>query len=334
MKSNMKKMYNGMFVFNCAMILMLISAYTIFASQAGEVTEWIGLNGGINWTKGTVTSEGIGGVKPGTVQNRISQAMACRAALSDARRNLLEIINGVRVESETYVEHIIHKVNTVKTSVEGVVRGAVIRERDLNDDGTCRVVIEAPLSGPFATTIYEHVQPNKQSWLQLKSFTQYVKAITLFQNTAYAADKSATPSITTLIDDLAKRVSRLEQLMVHQTEPVKTVTSTDPTGLVIDARGSNFIPSLHPRVREVKGGILYPLGNKKQEGRLISLFMNDLILAQNHPRVGEHPFVVKALRTYGKYRTEIVLGKDSAKTIQQMIKNDFLDHAEVIIVLD
>ena len=43
--------------------------------------------------------------------------------------------------------------------------------------------------------------------------------------------------------------------------------------------------------------------------------------------------MLKALRTFGETRTEIVLGSDSAESLETLVGKGFLDEASVIIVL-
>jgi len=49
--------------------------------------------------------------------------------------------------------------------------------------------------------------------------------------------------------------------------------------------------------------------------------------------VGERPIVLKALRTFGKTRTQIVLGTQSSDRLLGLLKEGFLDDSGVIIVL-
>ena len=75
----------------------------VWAGQT-EVVELVG-NGEINWSQGVILAKGSGA--PPKEAKNIAQArlMAERAALSDARRNLVEVLKGVRVDSVTTVEN-------------------------------------------------------------------------------------------------------------------------------------------------------------------------------------------------------------------------------------
>jgi len=49
--------------------------------------------------------------------------------------------------------------------------------------------------------------------------------------------------------------------------------------------------------------------------------------------VGDRPVVMKAMRTFGDTRTEIVLGTEASGSLQALINKGFLSDSGVIIVL-
>jgi hypothetical protein len=140
-------------------------------------------------------------------------------------------------------------------------------------------------------------------------------------------------------ESLSERIRVLEKrLEAGPAQPAAEPAGAQATGLVVDARGSNFIPSLSPNIRRLRGGIVYPDPSARKslmgEGRLVALFARDVDFALGHPRVGDRPLLVKGLRTWGETRTEIVLGQESAETVAALAKTDFFENAGVIIVLD
>ena len=138
---------------------------------------------------------------------------------------------------------------------------------------------------------------------------------------------------------LSERVTALERRLDTTANAVEpAVAASRPTGLVVDARGSNFIPSLSPNIRRLRGAIVYPNPAAQKSlmgsGRLVALFARDVDFALAHPRVGERPLLVKGLRTWGDTRSEIVLGQEAAETVAELATSSFFDDAGVIIVLD
>ncbi|MDX8395947.1 MAG: hypothetical protein R8K22_06000, partial [Mariprofundaceae bacterium] len=308
--------------------------------------EFLGVNGGINWTTGRVMATGVG-VPPARAKYRAKKhALACRAAVTDAQRNLLETTKGVRIQSATLVKDFMVESDLVRSTVKGVVKGAHVMAKSLEADGSCHVTMAIPLSGDLASQLYGHALNKRGAWWKapewLINMGDVARSFTIIPDLIPSAEAKPVAVDANWKAELGKinrRLDKLEKVLKMDPARVAQGVSRGPaTGLIIDARGSNFIPSMSPKVRQLRGGIVYPNIKQQHEaknnGRLISLFMKDLLLAQGHPRVGDRPLVMKALRTFGKTRTELVLGKESSKKLTKMISKGFLDHASVIVVMD
>ena len=72
--------------------------------------------------------------------------LALEAARTDAYRNLLESVKGLRVEGETTVRNLAVESSEIRTQVEGFIRGATILEESIEDDGTAKVTVELDLN--------------------------------------------------------------------------------------------------------------------------------------------------------------------------------------------
>ena len=321
---------------------------SIFTStvMAEEFVEWVGANSGVNWSSAQIEAEGAG-IAPDNAPPSTGRMMACRAAIVDAQRNLLESIEGVRVVGTTVVANMMVESDTIKTSVSGVLRGARVVNREPQSDGSCIVRMTAPLEGQFAKNIYDEVLvPEALAATQpsVPLSEEVTDTLSLLLDTgleflipaASAADTLPAPQWQNALDKLTARLTSLEELVSNHPAVVEA-KDTGPTGLVIDARGSNFIPSMSPKVRQLRAGILYPNAahqdERKERGRLVSLFTRDLDTARRHPVVGERPIVLKALRTFGDTRTQIVLGSASSERLKGLIAKGFLKDSGVIIVL-
>jgi len=333
MKSNLPKRVST------TLSAILLSAVMTNSANGEEFVEWVGANSGVNWSAGQVTSEGAG-VGPAGRPPAMARLMACRAAVVDAQRNLLESIQGVRVEGTTVVANMMVESDVIKTSVSGLLQGAQVVERKPQDDGSCVVTMTAPLGGKFTTDVYGEVFDGNQTSSLPTSFSDFVESLAentlaFFIPTA-TADEATTAPWQTAMDQLASRITSLEELLTTHPTLVQS-KDTGPTGLVLDARGSNFIPSMSPKIRQLRKGVMYPTASDqlslRERGQLVSLFTRDLDTAKRHPVVGERPVVLKALRTWGKTRTEIVLGTQSSERLTKMIKDGFMKDAGVIIVL-
>ncbi len=88
--------------------------------------------------------------KPSTVKPAVSpqqaKLMAQRAATMDARRNLLEYVKGVQIDSKTKVVDYMTQSDSISSEREGMVKGARVIATRWNDDGTCEVDVEFDLA--------------------------------------------------------------------------------------------------------------------------------------------------------------------------------------------
>ncbi|MBU0520358.1 LPP20 family lipoprotein [bacterium] len=112
---------------------------------AQEVVQQVGMNGSVNYTQRIITAAGIG--MPGGQGGR---AGILTAAKYDALRNLLGVINGINVTSETTVENQMMANDVIKTRVEGIAKHyRMVGEERYYSDGSIEVTIEMSLDGPF-----------------------------------------------------------------------------------------------------------------------------------------------------------------------------------------
>ena len=139
------------------------------AAKDGSYTEFVGASGVIDWTKSSVEAIGYG-VAPAGKNPKVSPLLACRAAIVDAQRNLLESFQGVRVNSTTLVSNYSLTSDIVKSSVEGTVQGALIKSRVNRADGSCKVVLQAPLKGKVSKSIYADLKNKLNSAFNFKIF--------------------------------------------------------------------------------------------------------------------------------------------------------------------
>ena len=319
--------------------LALVSSSSIAADAHYE--EWTAAGGKINWTTAQVSAEGYG-LPPGNVGGKAGPLLACRAAVVDAQRNLLEATQGVRVTATTVIDNYMLSNDEVKSEVEGIIRNARIISRTPADDGSCKIEMVINLGVKASKTIYQEVYQETGLQSFYRSTLDWLGGALISK--AYAQDdvELEQPVWLQEMEKLNRRLSVIEQKLVEnrreEAQPAP-VADVQPTGLVVDARGSNFIPSLSPKIRQLRGAVVYPdqgASNERllERGQLVSLFARDVDFAVQHPVVGNRPLLVKALRTYGDTRTEIVLASEYAERIIELNDKGFFNEAGVIIVLD
>ena len=131
-------------------LAVLMLALAVCTTGTGEAAQWDG---------GTIRVVGLG-VAPAGTSGTQAEALARRAAISDAYRQLAEQVNGVNVDASTTVENLMLANMTVRTHVSALIKGAEIREEKAQRDGSYTVTLELPVygSGSLASTVFA---PNK-----------------------------------------------------------------------------------------------------------------------------------------------------------------------------
>jgi hypothetical protein len=317
---------------NKSLSIIIITLCSLTATaEDGQYTELVGTTGEINWTKATVSAIGYGIAGEGKKAN-IAPYLACRAAKVDAQRNLLESYQGVRVTATTLVSNYMLTSDEVKSTVEGTVKGAIIKSRDNRIDGSCKVVLEAPLRGKISKSIYQDLYQEEEV-----SASILPNLWSLWISSAHAATYPAESNqqISDLLSQLNKRISALEKGV--KAKNVNDVKTHDISGIIIDVRGTNFTPSLNPKIRKADGDVLYPNRSDTQDiidsGQLVSLFANDVTFAMDHPMIGDTPLLIKAKKTWKNLHTEIALADNDARKLTYLINKNVLKDIGVIIVL-
>lgn len=126
----------------------LALAATVFAAGEDDLVEQVG-NGSINWSQGKIQGKGIGAPPKDHYGLATARPMALRAAKLDALRNILEVINGVRIDSTTTIRDFAVEEDIIRSKVHGMVRGAEEVKAEYMSDGTVEVTMQIDMSGGF-----------------------------------------------------------------------------------------------------------------------------------------------------------------------------------------
>jgi hypothetical protein len=103
-------------------------------------------NGSINWTEQYIEAKGSSAIDNERFKIPAqAKAMATRGAVVIAQRNLLEMINGVNVTSETTVQDMVTKSDYIYTRVDGLIKGARQVGEPIEKDGMVEVTMRVPL---------------------------------------------------------------------------------------------------------------------------------------------------------------------------------------------
>ena len=291
-----------LFFVTAVALMLLFPAREGFVAEWHELVETMGTYGSINWTRGIITATGIGTPPEKYYGKPQAYPMALRAAQLDAYRNLLEVTNGVRIDSTTLVRDSMVESDTIQSQVTGMVKAAQIVKKEYLTDGTVKVTMAMSLRGGFAQLILP------------KEIKQVPEIKTI-------SPPSPVPAVPT------------------SPEPATlTPASTIYTGLVVDTRGLSARPAMSPKIFDEDGQEVYGSAYVSREFAVqqgMAGYTKDLTAAQTNPRVTNEPFTVKGLRTEGPGRCGFVISNADAATIRSASENlSFLKKCRVMIVLD
>ena len=283
------------------MMLVLLAAPAWVGAQ-----DWQGVvenrqNGQVNWSTGIIQATGIGAPPEQYMGKPQARPMALRAAKLDAYRNLLEVSQGVRVNSTTLVKNYVVENDVIMTRVEGLVKGAQMADTEYMSDGTVEVTLRMSLNGDFAQVILprdiqdiEPVQPTPQ------------------------------PGETWQPEAPAETPAAPEDAVY--------------TGLVVDAKGLNAKPAMAPKILDEEGKEVYGSAFVSREYAIqqgMSGYAKQVAAAEANSRVTDNPLTVKGVKTVGPGKCDIVISNADASMLRSASENlSFLKKCRVMMVVD
>jgi len=126
------------------------SPLTISADQKTEQNVLllpITTTAGVDWASGKIRATGHGLPPVQTASSTVRREMTKRAALSDAERNLLKIVQNIRISSTMDIKTYMQDANRAER-IQGFIRGYTVVSETDHDDGSVDIILELPLTGP------------------------------------------------------------------------------------------------------------------------------------------------------------------------------------------
>lgn len=265
--------------------------------SASEWVEQIANKGSVNWTEGYIEAVGIGAPPQRNIGTPQARPMALRAGQVDAYRNLLEVVNGVRVDSTTTIRDFTVESDIINTQVQGIVKGAKTMKQEYLSDGTVEVTVRMPMAGNFAAVIVPRIMERRQ-----------------------AAPQAPAPAAPQAPAASPASGGEVFTGLVVDARGIQARPAMSPR--IIDEKG-----------QEVYGSMNVEREYAVQQG--MSGYARDLTAAQSNARVTNSPVSVKGLKTEGAGRSDIVIANADAEKIRASGDNQsFLKKCRVMIVLD
>jgi hypothetical protein len=361
--------------------LALTVATLLLAPPAwsSPITETVGDGRGtIDWTHGTLTVTGSG-APPDRGSLAQKRLLARRAAVVDGYRQLAEMLNGVRVDSETVVKDFVIASDLIRTQVSALVKGAKTGEPRYLSDGTVEVDLVVSLYGPsslFAAIDFDHKiakplpqpsadtagtpdetpvasqpEPAQPTPEPVKPAPEPAKPTPTARATTQPLPTPAeptppeltapSPAPTPVAKPTAKPAAGKPGAVTAPARPeaAKNPPAGGYTGVIIDCRDISVQPAMSPAIMDEGGKELYVGKMPIDPDMVINIgivgYASTLDEAMdNAERIGKHPLILKAKRTSGPYKADVVLSTaDTAELLKANDAQKLLTQSRVMFVL-
>ena len=267
----------------------------------GDVFE----KGSINYGDRTIQAIGIGFIPENVINAGQARRAAMRIAKQDALRQLIEIVNGVNVTSETTVSGAMFD-DVIKTQVQGAIRGArQIGQPKYLSDTSVEVVYEVKMAD-----ISRVLLPMAE------------KAPTLTYD-------NANVSVSGTVAAAAEQ---------EQAGTDTGVKSGGVTGIIIDGTGLGLRPAMSPRILNQGGSVVYGPGQYSRDyaaANGVAGYAKSLDQAKSDTRVQGNPLIIRAASTSGSSSADVIISNaDAGKLSVADGAAGLLKNCRVMFVLD
>ena len=267
----------------------------------GDVFE----NGSVNYGDRTIQAIGIGFIPENVINAGQARRSAMRIAKQDALRQLIEIVNGVNVTSETTVSGAMFD-DMIKTQVQGAIRG------------TRQIGQPKYLSDTSVEVVYE------------------VKMADISRVLLPMAEKA--PTLT--FDDVNVSVSSTAAAAPDQEQAGTDtgVKSGGVTGIIIDGTGLGLRPAMSPRILNQGGSVVYGPGQYSRDyaaANGVVGYAKSLDQAKSDTRVQGNPLIIRGASTSGSSSADVIISNaDAGKLAVADGAAGLLKNCRVMFVLD
>lgn len=281
-------------------VLAMMTVIGILVAQddfIGDVFE----KGSVNYGDRTIQAIGIGFIPENVINAGQARRAAMRIAKQDALRQLIEIVNGVNVTSETTVSGAIFD-DVIKTQVQGAIRGARrVGEPKYLSDTSVEVTYEVKMAD-----ISRVLLPMAE-----KAPTLTYEDVTVEDATVASDQGSSTES---------------------------GPTSGGVTGIIIDGKGLGLRPAMSPRIVNQSGSVVYGPGQYSRDYAAtngVVGYAKSMEQAKADPRVQGNPLVIRGSSVSGASAADLVISNvDAGKIARADGSAGLLGDCRVMFVLD
>jgi len=281
-------------------VMMILGSLSAQDDFIGDVFE----NGSVNYGDRTIQAIGIGFIPENVINAGQARRAAMRIAKQDALRQLIEIVNGVNVTSETTVSGAMFD-DVIKTQVQGAIRGAR------------RIGEPKYLSDTSVEVTYE---------VQMADISRVLLPM---------ADKAPTLKYEDVVVGSAVTPGASSD---QESSAEAGPTSGGVTGIIIDGKGLGLRPAMSPRVMNQSGSVVYGPGQYSRDyaaSNGVVGYAKSLEQAKADPRVQGNPLVIRGSSVSGASAADLVISNvDAGKIGRADGSAGLLGNCRVMFVLD
>ncbi|HJM34712.1 MAG: hypothetical protein QF622_07615 [Candidatus Marinimicrobia bacterium] len=279
-----------------AFILASLTAQDDFVGETFD-------RGSINYADRTIQATGIGFIPVNVINAGQARRSAMRIAKQDALRQLIEIVNGVNVTSETTVSGAMFD-DVIKTQVQGAIRGArKVGEPKYLSDTSVEVVYEVSMNNISRALL---PMAERAPVLSYESVTATGTAAAT--DAGQGGGAAAAPA------------------------------SGGVTGIIIDGSGLGLRPAMSPRILNQSGTVLYGPGQYDRDyaaANGVVGYAKTLGQAKADTRVQGNPLVLRGASASGTAKTDVIISNaDAGKLVSAGRSAGLLQDCRIMFVLN
>ena len=278
--------------------VFILASLTAQDNFVGETFE----KGSINYADRTIQATGIGFIPVNVINAGQARRSAMRIAKQDALRQLIEIVNGVNVTSETTVSGAMFD-DVIKTQVQGAIRGArKVGEPKYLSDTSVEVVYEVSMNN-----ISRALLPMAER-APVLSYESVTATGTAAAAGGQGGGAEAAPA------------------------------SGGVTGIIIDGSGLGLRPAMSPRILNQSGTVLYGPGQYDRDyaaANGVVGYAKTLGQAKADTRVQGNPLVLRGASASGTAKTDVIISNaDAGKLVSAGRSAGLLQDCRIMFVLN
>jgi len=280
----------------------------------------------INWTKGFITCAGVSAEG----QNSFAAKLSAKVL---AQRNLLEVIKGVRIDSDMLINDGMTVSEIIRSRVQGNVRGGEILSNEYDHDtGSAVAMIRLKMGDGLLKALLS--DPTKLSWNEkIGKLWRGFSFVSNLNASTYTHQDEKT--LNKLLEDMRQNGNSNGVEYVQRV--LNSLSQNSYSGILIDVSGvEKFEKAMMVKLVDQDGKEVYP-ANLVSHDTLFRKntsvgFMYGFEDARGDKRIFSTPLEIKVEDIYENRRASIVLTPEQLSLIRGL-DSAILQNAKIILVL-